>query len=156
VSLMGNCSIVPDSCSKCKNVWRYIEFGKCGCSDRDYTKDSPKIVRKPSYKMRDVEVPLKRVISAANRLADESIALSILTKGISEKAQKRNRAVKVKKAKGKAVAIVSSVQRSKASLEYGRRKVIQKNDNLLITGVLDNGLKGRELLNLIEKRAGVR
>lgn len=162
---LGNL-LVKDSCLNCKHLCEKIEFGKCEC-DNDYAKGVSQTevdelvrrgrtgklqeIRKP-YKMVDVEIPLKRVLAMAERLAEESSVLASVSKSICEKEQRRNRAIKVKKVKGKVKSTVSNMERSKADLEQGKKKSLKKSDDLLTIGVLDGSIKSGEIQGWIEKR----
>ncbi len=159
--------LVKDSCLNCNHLWEKIEFGKCEC-DKDYAKslDASQIsineflrrngrvreVKKPSYRMVDVELPLKRVLDSAQRLAEESSVLASVTKSLKEKEIKRCRKVKIAKSKGKAVSSVSSMERSRAQVSWARRQSLEKADNLIVLGTVDGSIKNGEIMNWIEKR----
>jgi len=158
--------IVKDSCVNCRNLSSLIEIGHCACdykkfeiTDRGlnlFLRRNNRLteVKKPSYRMADVEIPLKRVIETANRLADESLALTTLTKGISEKAKKRNRTKKIEKAKKKVSLAELGIELSQAEISWLKRRQLKKAENTVVLGVLDGSIKNGEIMNWIEKRAG--
>jgi hypothetical protein len=163
---MGNSNVlVKDCCLECKNLYRHLESGSCSCSDYAKGKSQAEIswlrrrgrlveIKKP-YRMADVEEPLKKVLAMAQKLAEESSILVSVTKCISERAEKRSRKVKVRKARGKAKSTITNMERSKADFERGRKKSLKKSEDTVILGCLDGSIKSGEIVGWIEKRAGL-
>jgi hypothetical protein len=166
--MMGN-RIVRDSCLGCRNLSQVLEFGSCSC-DNDYAKslDASQIgideflrrngrlreVKKPSYRMVDVELPLKRVLASAQRLAEEGQLLASVTKSLKEREVKRCRKVKIAKSKGRARSSVSNIERSRAQLSWARRQSVKKADNTVVLGCIDGSIKAGQIQGWIEKRLG--
>ena len=168
---VGN-RLVKDSCLECKNISKMLEFGVCSCNN-DYAKDKSQAelswlarhgktrnnlleIQKPlrRYSMAEIEEPLMRVLDTMQSLVDEGEKLCTVTKAVSQKAQRHKTRIKIQKSKARAKSSVKSAGRSKAHLEQGKKTSLKKSDDFVVLGVLD-GLKGRELENWVEKRAGV-
>jgi hypothetical protein len=158
--------LVLDSCVNCRNLWKTIECGSCDCT-RDYSKGlSPAEVswlrrhgktveiQKPlkQYRMGEVELPLKRVLLMAQKLADESSALASVTKGISENAQKRRRNSRRKNAKITMQITVDDLEKSRVNLEQKRKASLKKSEDVVVLGVLDGNLGAGQIQGWIEKR----
>jgi hypothetical protein len=158
---------VKDSCLSCSNLGKMVEFGVCSCNNGEVSKGLSQAeiswrkrhgrlseIQKP-YSLIDVETPLENVMSAMEKLADESAKLQSLTKGIRETVQKQRTQSKIRNAKVKIEYTISGIEKSKSCLEQSKKASLKKSDNLVIIGILQDGLKGIELENWIEKRAGV-
>ncbi len=159
--------IVKDSCIECKHVSEKIEFGYCDCDTNDYSKGEKSQaeiswlrrhgklseIKKPlSYTIASVEQPLENVISAMQRLSDESARLHGITKSLSDDLQRKNRKRKLRYTKLKLeVSVSKRLEKSKTQLEKGKNEVLKKSDNFVVLGAL-NGMKGVEITGWIEKK----
>lgn len=160
--------IVKDSCVNCGNLGKIIEFGACDCSSNNISKSLSGAevswlrrhgklseIQKPlkRYSMQDVEIPLKNIEVAMANLLSEGERLCLVTKGIKETAQRKNRMGKRRYSKLKLeISVSKRLETSKAELEKGKNEMLKKSDNLVTVGVLSGELKGMELVGWIQKR----
>jgi hypothetical protein len=155
--------IVKDSCLKCSNLWKTVEFGRCNC-DGEYSKGLSDAeiswrkrhgrlseIQKP-YSLLDVETPLENVMSAMQKLADESAKLQSLTSGIRETVQKQRTKSKIRNTKVKIEYTISGIEKSKADTERFRNAILKKSENTIILGCIDGSIKSGEIQGWIEKK----
>jgi hypothetical protein len=159
--------IVKDSCLRCKNLGKMLEFGICECGDYAKGKLSQaeqswiarhgklNEIQKP-YRILDVEASLRRVIETMEILRTEGEKLCNVTKSLNDKMRRRSWELKRKNAKFKITFSISGVQKSELNLEQAKRGLLKKSDDLVVLGVLDGSVKGLGIQNWIEKKAGVR